>query len=187
MPFTHTDIPDLVIFDPMVHRDSRGYFYESYNEDTFTQEGLRFRFVQDNQARSTFGVLRGLHYQAEPFAQTKLIRVLEGEILDIAVDIRIGSPCYGRSFSLRLSAANKKQLLVPRGFAHGYVVLSPMAEVFYKCDNIYNKSHEAGILYNDPELQIDWQINLDSVIISEKDKLLPLLKDASNNFNFNPR
>ncbi|HVB04051.1 MAG TPA: dTDP-4-dehydrorhamnose 3,5-epimerase [Chitinophagaceae bacterium] len=184
MPFVPTDIPDLLVFEPVIHQDNRGYFFESYNEEDFSREGLRIKFVQDNQARSGFGVLRGLHYQLEPYAQTKLIRVLEGEILDVAVDIRQGSPAYGQSFCLVLSAGNKKQLLVPKGFAHGYAVLSHAAEVFYKCDNFYNKTQEAGILYNDPDLDIDWQIRSSDTIISEKDQVLPPLKQARNNFSF---
>jgi len=123
MPFIPTNIPDLVVFEPKVWRDDRGYFYESYNEATFEAAGIRSKFVQDNQALSTFGVLRGLHYQLPPYTQAKLVRVIQGEVLDVAVDIREGSPTYGQSFAIRLSEANKKQLFVPRGFAHGYVVL----------------------------------------------------------------
>ncbi|MHB1920930.1 MAG: dTDP-4-dehydrorhamnose 3,5-epimerase [Chitinophagaceae bacterium] len=184
MPFLTTQLPGLLIYEPVIHHDDRGYFFESYNEQTFLQHGLHLQFIQDNQARSSYGVLRGLHYQLEPHAQTKLIRVLEGSILDVAVDIRQGSPTFGQTYSLILSAENKKQLLVPKGFAHGYVVLSATAEVFYKCDQFYQKSSEGGILYNDPDLAVDWQINLENAIISEKDKKLGLLRDTPHLFTF---
>ncbi len=173
MPFIPTNIPDLVVFEPKVWRDDRGYFYECYNEATFEAAGISNRFVQDNQALSTFGVLRGLHYQLPPFTQAKLVRVVQGEVLDVAVDIREGSPTYGQSFSIRLSDANKKQLFVPKGFAHGYVVLSDTAIFAYKCDNLYSKAHDAGVYFNDPHFKIDWQIDLDKAILSEKDKLQP--------------
>lgn len=182
MPFTETGIPGLLVYEPKILTDSRGYFFESYNANTFEQEGLRLSFVQDNQARSTYGVLRGLHYQQEPYAQTKLIRVLEGNILDVAVDIRKGSPTYGKVYTIELSAENKLQLLVPKGFAHGYAVLSPVAEVMYKCDNFYHKGSEGGIIYNDPSLGIDWGINLEDAIVSEKDMLLPSLENCTHNF-----
>ncbi|MGH2645391.1 MAG: dTDP-4-dehydrorhamnose 3,5-epimerase [Chitinophagaceae bacterium] len=184
MPFFETEIPGLLVYEPKVFRDDRGYFFESYNENTFKESGIHISFVQDNQARSVYGVLRGLHYQLAPHAQTKLIRVLEGEIMDVVVDIRKGSPTYGRAFTVRLSADNKKQLLVPKGFAHGYAVLSQTAEVMYKCDAFYNKTCEGGIIFNDPELNIDWGIPLDKAIVSEKDiKLLSLAK-ATHNFVF---
>jgi dTDP-4-dehydrorhamnose 3,5-epimerase len=170
MPFIKTEIEGLKIFEPKVWGDERGYFYESYNYNTFLAAGIEAKFVQDNQARSDFGVLRGLHYQVPPFAQAKLVRVIEGKVLDVVVDIRDGSPTYGQTFSLVLSAENKKQLFVPRGFAHGYVVLSETAEFFYKCDNFYSKESEGSILYNDPTLNIDWMIDLDKAILSEKDK-----------------
>src|SRR5699024_4343078 len=144
----------------------------------------KYDFVQDNQARSTFGVLRGLHFQKPPYAQTKLIRAVEGAILDVAVDIRKGSPAFGKSFTIELSLENKKQLLVPRGFAHGYSVLSSTAEVLYKCDTFYHKPSEGGILYNDLSLGIDWQIPPDKVILSQKDEILPVLKDFDSPFQF---
>src|SRR5258708_3418577 len=156
MPFIKTDIPDLLIYEPVVHADSRGYFFESYNENTFVAGGVAMKFVQDNQAKSSYGVIRGLHYQMDPHAQTKLVRVLSGAIIDAVVDIRKGSPTLGKSFAIELSAENKKQLLVPRGFAHGYAVISETAEVLYKCDAFYNKQSEGGIVYNDPALGIDW-------------------------------
>lgn len=173
MPFIKTPIPDLLIFEPKIIEDERGYFFESYNQQVFEEAGIRARFVQDNQSRSTYGVLRGLHYQLSPFAQAKLVRVIEGEVLDVAVDIRTDSPTYGQWYSVVLSAANKRQLFVPRGFAHGYVVLSPTAEFFYKCDNFYAKDHEGSIRYDDPTLNIDWQIDLGKAILSEKDKYHP--------------
>ncbi len=184
MPFIKTDFAGLLIFEPKVFEDSRGYFYESYNEQVFTAEGIAIKFVQDNQAQSAYGVIRGLHYQLNPFAQTKLIRVLSGSILDVAVDIRQGSPTYGKAFVLELSAENKKQLLVPKGFAHGYSVTSPTAEVFYKCDQFYNKASEGGIMYNDATLNIDWQIPIDKAIISDKDLVHPGLQECVNNFTF---
>jgi dTDP-4-dehydrorhamnose 3,5-epimerase len=182
MPFYKTHIEDLLIFEPQVFEDSRGYFFEAYNEEVFQQFGLSIKFVQDNQSSSSYGVIRGLHYQLNPYAQTKLVRVLEGAILDVAVDIRKDSPTYGKHFSLELSAANKKQLLVPAGFAHGFSVLSEKAVVLYKCDKLYNKASEAGILYNDPALEIDWKIPHDNALISEKDQKLPLFNQSLNNF-----
>ena len=184
MPFITTNFPDLLVYEPRVFEDSRGYFFESYNEMTFSADGVAIKFVQDNQAQSTYGVIRGLHYQQNPFAQTKLIRALSGSILDVVVDIRKGSPTYGQTFSIELSAANKKQLLVPKGFAHGYSVLSETAEVFYKCDAFYHKESEGGILYSDPALQIDWQIPADKAIVSEKDTLYPGIEKCINNFTF---
>jgi dTDP-4-dehydrorhamnose 3,5-epimerase len=175
MPFFETPIPDLMIFEPKVWEDDRGYFFESFNARAFEEAGIHAPFVQDNEAKSTYGVLRGLHYQVEPMAQAKLVRVVEGEVLDVVVDIREGSPTYGQSYSLRLSAANKKQLFVPRGFAHGYAVLSPTAIFCYKCDNFYSREHEGGIRFDDPQLEIDWQIPMQDVILSEKDNQQPLL------------
>lgn len=184
MPFTKTEFPGLVIFEPAIFGDSRGYFFESYNENLFAAAGIHIKFVQDNQARSSYGVVRGLHYQQNPHAQTKLIRVLQGRILDVVVDIRKGSPTYGKALAIELSGENKKQLFIPKGFAHGYSVLSETAEVFYKCDAFYNKSAEGGILYNDSALGIDWQIPADKIITSEKDTGYPLLKDCVHNFTF---
>jgi len=184
MPFIKTDIPDLLVYEPVVHADSRGYFFESYNENTFSAEGVTIKFVQDNQAKSSYGVIRGLHYQLNPHAQTKLIRTLSGTILDAVVDIRKGSPTYGKSFCIELSAENKKQLLVPRGFAHGYSVISETAEVLYKCDAFYNKQSEGGIVYNDPALAIDWKVPADKATVAERDLQHPLLADCKNNFVF---
>jgi dTDP-4-dehydrorhamnose 3,5-epimerase len=182
MPFSTTNINGLLIYEPRVFEDSRGCFFEAYNEHTFQHQGIDIRFVQDNQSSSSYGVIRGLHYQLLPYAQSKLVRVLQGEILDVAVDIRKGSPTFGEIFSVELSAENKKQLLIPPGFAHGFSVLSRKAEVLYKCDNFYNKESEAGIIYNDPALKIDWKIPADKAIISDKDLMLPLLEYCKNNF-----
>ncbi len=184
MPFVTTDFPGLLIFEPKIFEDSRGYFFESYNENTFAANGITIKFVQDNQAQSSYGVIRGLHYQLNPHAQTKLIRVLSGSIIDVAVDIRKSSPTYGQAFTLELSAANKKQLLIPKGFAHGYSVISETAEVFYKCDEFYHKESEGGIMYNDPALHINWQIPADKAIISEKDTKHPGINDVITNFIF---
>jgi len=182
MPFIQTHIPNLLVFEPKIFEDSRGYFFESFNLQTYRAEGIEINFVQDNQSSSNYGVIRGLHYQLDPFAQVKLIRVLSGRILDVAVDIREGSPTFGKSLSIELSAENKKQLYIPAGFAHGFSVLSEQAEVFYKCDSFYNKESEAGILHNDPSLKIDWRIPAGKEIISEKDKGLPLFAECKNNF-----
>jgi dTDP-4-dehydrorhamnose 3,5-epimerase len=184
MPFVTTNIPGLLVFEPKVFEDSRGYFFESYNAEVFEKEGILATFVQDNQSSSSYGVIRGLHYQLAPYAQTKLLRVLYGKILDVVADIRKGSPTYGKSFSIELSAENKKQVFIPAGFAHGFSVLSEKAEILYKCDNFYNKESEGGISYNDPELGIDWKIPADKVIVSEKDKLLPGLSSCKNSFVF---
>jgi dTDP-4-dehydrorhamnose 3,5-epimerase len=173
MPFLETGIPGLTIFEPKVWGDARGYFYESYNYDMFRQGGINNVFVQDNQSRSSFGVLRGLHYQVGAFAQAKLVRVIEGAVLDVVVDIREGSPTYGKHFTIELSAENKRQLFVPRGFAHGFVVITDNAEFAYKCDNFYSKDHEQGLAFDDPSLKIDWKIDLSKALLSEKDKENP--------------
>lgn len=173
MPFLETPIPGLIVFEPSVFQDARGYFFESYNQRLWQDAGVSAHFVQDNQARSTAGVLRGLHYQVGEAAQAKLVRVVEGEVIDVAVDIRPESPTYGQWHAVRLSADNKRQLFVPRGFAHGYLVVSETAEFFYKCDNFYNKAAEGGIRYDDPQLNIDWEYDLDQVLVSDKDKVLP--------------
>lgn len=184
MDIEQTDFPGLMIIRPDVFEDKRGYFFESYNYKNLSKEGILFNFLQDNQARSSYGIVRGLHYQLEPYAQTKLVRAIEGKILDVVVDIRKHSPTYGKVFTIELSAENKLQLLVPRGFAHGYSVLSETAEVFYKCDAYYHKEGEGGIRWNDPDLNIDWKIPSEKVILSAKDDKYPLLRDCENNFIF---
>ena len=182
MPFIETPIQDLLIFEPKIFEDARGYFFESFNSAVFAEKSINTNFVQDNQSKSTYGVLRGLHDQLNPFSQAKLVRVISGEVLDVAVDIRQNSRTYGKHYSIILSAENKKQLYIPRGFAHGFVVLSETAEFFYKCDNFYSKEHDAGIIYNDPSLKIDWKLKHDEILVSEKDKNLPEFKSSKNNF-----
>ena len=183
MAFIPTPIPDLVIFEPNVFYDERGYFFERFNQNTFNQAtGLDIVFVQDNQAKSTKNVLRGLHYQNAPHAQTKLLRVLSGTIWDVVVDLRKDSDTYGRWYGVELSAENQRQFLVPKGFAHGYAVLSDTAEVFYKCDDFYSKEDEGGLLYSDADLNIDWKIDLSDAIVSEKDKVQPTLKENNSRF-----
>lgn len=178
-----TPIDGLLIVEPRVFNDDRGYFYESYNQQTFEKAtGIQINFVQDNQAKSIKNVLRGLHYQNAPFAQTKFIRVLSGAIWDVVVDLRTGSETFGQWFGIELSAENKTQFFIPKGFAHGYSVLTETAEVFYKCDEFYSKESEGGVFYNDPLLGIDWKIDLSQAIVSEKDKQQPLLKDAVYHF-----
>jgi dTDP-4-dehydrorhamnose 3,5-epimerase len=182
MPFIKTALDKVLVFEPKVFGDDRGYFYESYNENVYREAGVDLRFVQDNQSKSAYGVLRGLHYQLAPYAQAKLVRVISGRVLDVVVDIRKGSPTYGKSVAEELSAENKKQLFIPKGFAHGFVVLSQSAEFIYKCDSLYNPSQEAGVRYNDPALGIDWQLPEAELKLSDKDKVLPGLADAKNNF-----
>lgn len=182
MKIEETYIKNLVIVEPTVFEDERGSFYEAYNKSKFETLGIHVDFVQDNQSISKYGTLRGLHYQNPPFAQTKLIRVLQGEIIDVAVDLRKESPTYGKSFSIVLSCENKKQLLVPQGFAHGFSVLSETASVMYKCDQFYNKDSEGGIKFDDPSLNIDWGISLKEAIVSEKDQILPFIENCNSLF-----
>ncbi|WP_291285042.1 dTDP-4-dehydrorhamnose 3,5-epimerase [Flavobacterium sp.] len=177
-----TFIKDLLIINPIVFGDERGFFFESYNKTKFKDLEIDIDFVQDNQSFSKKGTLRGLHYQNPPFAQTKLVRVLEGEIVDVVVDLRRDSSTYGKSFSVLLSAENKKQLLVPQGFAHGFSVISETASVMYKCDQFYDKASEGGIRFDDPSLNIDWGINLKEAIVSEKDQILPFIENCNSLF-----
>ena len=179
MNFISTPISGCFVIEPKVISDERGYFMESFNEKTF-QDGVgqQVHFVQDNQSFSTQGVLRGLHYQTGNHAQAKLVRVLSGEVLDVAVDIRPESPTFGKHVTALLSGENQRQFFVPRGFAHGFLVLSETATFFYKCDNFYNKESEGGIFYNDAVLNIDWQFSTENLIISEKDAALPTLQNA---------
>jgi len=179
MNFIATKLEGCFIIEPKIIADDRGYFMESFNEQTFQNGvGQAVHFVQDNQSFSTKGVLRGLHYQTGEHAQAKLVRVLSGEVLDVAVDIRPESKTYGQYVSVVLNAENQKQFFVPRGFAHGFLVLSESATFFYKCDNFYNKESEGGLLYNDPELNINWDFPEATLIISEKDKIQPTLEKA---------
>lgn len=182
MTIEKTFIKDLVVIIPRVFEDSRGYFFEAYNQAKFHENGIEYQFIQDNQSFSKRGVIRGLHLQINPFAQAKLVRVLEGEILDVAVDLRKDSPTYGQHFSVLLSAENKKQLMVPHGFAHGFSVLSEKASVMYKVDQLYHKESERGIRFDDATLAIDWQLSADEVIVSDKDLILPSFNDIDWTF-----
>lgn len=173
MPFFDTPIEGLRIFEPNVWEDERGYFFESYNQELFAANGINNVFVQDNEAKSSYGVLRGLHYQIGDAAQAKLVRVTEGEVFDVAVDLRPDSPTYGQWYGVFLSAENKRQFLVPRGFAHGYLVTSPTAVFCYKCDNVYNKSAEGGLRFDDKAVAIEWPAVKGDYILSEKDVLWP--------------
>lgn len=174
-----TILSGCLIIEPAIMKDQRGYFFESFNSNRFNKAvACEINFIQDNQSFSKRGVLRGLHFQKGSFSQAKLVRVIEGEVLDVVVDIRQDSSTFGRHFSILLSSENKKQLFIPRGFAHGFVVLSKVAQFFYKCDNYYNKASEGGIAYNDPSLNIDWQIDEKELIVSEKDLLLPSLQNT---------
>ncbi len=185
MKIIETGIPDLFIIEPNVFEDERGYFFESFNEATFDKEGLgKYKFVQDNESKSLYGVIRGLHYQLAPYGQTKLVRVLQGKVFDVAVDIRKNSPSFGKWYGVELSADNKKQFLIPTGFAHGFSVLSESAVFYYKCSSTYNPSAERGINMNDAQLKIDWKLDPQKAIISGKDKILPKFADAEMNFIF---
>ncbi|MEH0158152.1 dTDP-4-dehydrorhamnose 3,5-epimerase [Limibacter armeniacum] len=176
MTIQETNLKDCYIIEPTVFGDERGCFFESFNQRTFEKEtGLSANFVQDNRSKSSFGVLRGLHLQLGEFAQAKLVSVLSGEVLDVAVDLREQSPTYGQHIAVKLSGENKKQMFIPRGFAHGFVVLSESAEFFYKCDNFYAPQAESGIIFNDPQLNIDWGLDESKLTISEKDQKLPTL------------
>lgn len=173
MEIEQTGLKDCLIIKPRVFEDARGYFFESFNQNTFEEKtGLSGRFVQDNQSYSSYGVIRGLHAQTGEFAQAKLVRVTKGEVLDVAVDVRPGSPTYGKHVAVRLSAENKLQLYIPRGFVHGFSVLSETAEFLYKCDNFFNKASETGVIYNDSVLNIDWLIPKEHQAVSDKDLLL---------------
>ena len=177
MNFIKTDIDGVVIVEPRVFEDNRGYFFESYNEAEFNNNGITARFVQDNQSKSSYGVVRGLHCQLGKYAQAKLVRVLKGKVLDVAVDARKNSPTYGKHVAVELSEENKRQLFIPRGFLHGFSVLSEEAVFAYKCDNLYCKDAEFGIRYDDEDIGVDWKVPADKVITSEKDRLANKLKD----------
>jgi len=182
MKITTNHISGLVVIEPKVFEDPRGYFYESYNQKSFEAVSINNNFVQDNQSKSNRGVLRGLHYQLEPFGQAKLVRVISGSVFDVALDIRRGSPTFGQWFGEVLSAENKKQMFIPRGFAHGFLVLEDHTEFFYKCDNFYSKEHDRGIKFDDPSIGINWNFPTTDLILSDKDKNAPFLKDAEYNF-----
>lgn len=185
MNIIRTEIPDVVILEPRVFGDARGYFYESFSSERFRKEVCDTVFVQDNQSKSGYGVVRGLHYQTAPHCQSKLVRVVTGRIYDVVVDIRHGSPTFGEHVAVELSAENNRQLFIPRGFAHGFAVLSEEAVVLYKCDNYYKPECEGGIAWNDPALGIDWQLPAADVILSAKDADRWTLADAPKDFNIN--
>ena len=182
MEIIKTPIPDLLIIKPRVFGDPRGFFCETYNEKTYLEAGIDLRFCQDNQSKSTYGVIRGLHYQLNPLSQSKLVSAAVGSVWDVAVDLRKNSPTFGQWFGVELTEENHLQFLIPQGFAHGFSVLSETALFTYKCDNFYSPTLERGIMYNDSDLAIDWKIPADRAIISEKDTKHPLFKDADKNF-----
>lgn len=179
MKIFKTEIDGVLIIEPQIFEDARGYFFESYNQAKMEEAGLYYNFIQDNQSKSCYGTVRGIHFQKGEFAQAKLVRVLEGTVLDVAVDLRRNSPTFGKYVAVELSAENKKQLLIPRGFGHGFSVLTPTAVFAYKCDNVYNKASEGGVRFDDPDINVDWRINPKDAILSDKDKNAPLLKDIS--------
>ena len=182
MNFIETDIADVFVLEPKVFKDDRGYFFEAYNKTEFENHGLFYDFVQDNQSKSSYGVIRGLHFQKGEFAQAKLVRVLQGTVLDVAVDLRKSSPTFGKYVAVELSQENNRMLLIPRGFAHGFSVLSQTAVFTYKCDNFYHKEAEGGIRFDDPDLNIDWRVNSNQAVLSDKDKLLPFLEEFESCF-----
>ncbi len=183
MLIKEAEIPGVFIIEPQLFEDTRGYFFESFNQHKFNQAvGKEVLFVQDNQSISRYGVLRGLHFQKSPYAQAKLVRVISGEVLDVAVDIRKDSQTFGKHISIILSSENKRQLFVPRGFAHGFVVLSETAEFLYKCDNFYVPSHDSGIVFDDEDLQINWMLSEKDFILSEKDKNLKGFAELKENY-----
>ena len=184
MKFIKTEIPDVYIIEPSVFGDDRGYFLESFNLEKFEENMFPIKFIQDNESKSSRGVLRGLHFQKPPFAQAKLVRCIEGCVIDVAVDIRKGSPTYGKHVSVELSGENKRQLFVPRGFAHGFSVLSETAVFAYKVDNIYAPAFDSGIRYDDKELNVDWGLKEEEVQLSAKDIDLELFKDLETPFNY---
>lgn len=184
MKIIETTLPGLLIIEPRVFEDSRGYFFESYQHWRYLEAGIESHFIQDNESKSVRGVVRGLHYQLNPFAQAKLVRVVQGTVFDVAVDLRKGSPTFGRWYGLELNCNSKRQLFIPRGFAHGFSVLSETAVFTYKCDNVYRQEAEKAINPFDPKLGIDWQLNESEWKVSEKDQLAPLFNDADYNFEF---
>jgi dTDP-4-dehydrorhamnose 3,5-epimerase len=182
MEIITTPIKDLLIVKPKIFTDDRGFFFETYNENRYKELGINQNFVQDNQSKSSYGVIRGLHFQYNPYCQSKLVSVTIGKVWDVAVDLRANSATYGQWYGVELTEENHLQFLIPRGFAHGFSVLSKTAVFSYKCDNFYNPAADGGILFNDPDLNIDWKIPTDKMILSEKDTKHPLLKDVTLNF-----
>ncbi|HKI90433.1 MAG TPA: dTDP-4-dehydrorhamnose 3,5-epimerase [Draconibacterium sp.] len=185
MKIIKTRFPGLIIIEPDVFEDDRGYFLETFHKEKYKEAGIDVNFSQDNESKSVRGVVRGLHYQLQPFAQGKLVRVIQGKVFDVAVDLRKGSPTFGEWFGTELDDVSKKQMFVPRGFAHGFSVLSETAIFSYKCDNVYSRENERGINLADPKLGIDWKINQENQIISGKDKLAPVFEEAEMNFIYN--
>ena len=185
MEVIKTEIDGVVIIEPRIFKDDRGYFYESFSQREFEEKVCRTTFVQDNQSKSSYGVVRGLHFQKPPYSQSKLVRCIKGAVLDVAVDIRKGSPTFGKYVAVELTEDNHRQFFVPRGFAHGFAVLSEEAVFQYKCDNFYNKESEGSVAWNDPQLGIDWRIPAEKVLLSEKDKLSKNISDADYLFDYN--
>lgn len=185
MNFIRTNIPEVIVIEPQIHGDERGYFVETFRQDKFEEfVGFKIHFCQDNESRSHRGVLRGLHYQLPPFAQSKLVRVIDGKVLDVAVDIRVGSPTFGEHVAVELSGKNKRQMFIPRGFAHGFVVLSETCTFMYKVDNYYAPTCDRGIAFDDKALQIDWQLSTDDLHLSAKDTKQPKLVEVSELFDY---
>ena len=187
MNIIKTDIEGVLILEPRMFKDERGYFYESFSQREFEENVCRTTFVQDNQSMSVYGVVRGLHFQKPPFSQSKLVRCIKGAVLDVAVDIRKGSPTFGKYVAVELTEDNHRQFFIPRGFAHGFAVLSEEAVFQYKCDNYYNKESEGAIAWNDEQIAVDWKLPLDKVILSEKDKLSKPLSEAGYLFDYNEK
>ena len=185
MNVIQTEIPGVVIIEPRVFEDARGYFFESFSQRDFDSQVREVRFVQDNESKSSYGVLRGLHFQKPPHAQSKLVRVVKGAVLDVAVDVRKGSPTFGKHVAVELSAENHRQFFIPRGFAHGFAVLTDEVVFQYKCDNFYAPQCEGAIAWDDPDLGIDWKVPFDKVLLSDKDRKHPCLKDAEWLFDYN--
>lgn len=179
MKITKTALDGVVIIEPQVFEDARGYFFESWNKAKMEEAGLNYDFIQDNQSKSCYGTIRGIHFQKGEFSQAKLVRVLQGTVLDVAVDLRKDSKTFGQHVAVELSAENNRQLMIPRGFGHGFSVLTPTAVFAYKCDNVYKKASEAGIRFDDPALGIDWKVKPEEAVLSDKDKILPFLKDVT--------
>jgi dTDP-4-dehydrorhamnose 3,5-epimerase len=184
MRVTETEIPGLLIIEPRIFNDARGYFFESYREELYRSFGITSTFVQDNESQSVKGVVRGLHYQLAPYTQSKLVRVVSGRVYDVALDLRKGSPAFGQWFGIILDDIDKKQLFIPKGFAHGFSVLSETAVFSYKCDNVYNSNSERAVNLNDPELAIDWMLGSEKPVVSDKDLAAPVMADAEMNFIF---
>ena len=184
MNVIRTDIEGLAVIEPRIFKDPRGYFFESFSERDFSEQVAPVKFVQDNESKSSYGVIRGLHFQKPPYAQAKLVRVVKGKVLDVAVDLRVGSPTYGKHYAVELSEDNHRQFFIPRGFAHGFSVLSEEVIFQYKCDNYYAPQSEGSVIWNDPDLGIDWGVPAEKAVLSEKDNRNPRLKDLEKIFEY---